>query len=63
MNASCEHPLLSQAEKVQTVVEESRAQGTIGLGLYVKYLRAGASFVVLLVVILANLLAQVHTKR
>ncbi|XP_028288222.1 ATP-binding cassette sub-family C member 4 [Parambassis ranga] len=47
------------AEKVQTVVEESRAQGTIGLSLYVKYLRAGANFVVLLIVILINLLAQV----
>uniref|UniRef100_A0A674EGM2 Cystic fibrosis transmembrane conductance regulator n=1 Tax=Salmo trutta TaxID=8032 RepID=A0A674EGM2_SALTR len=29
------------AELVQTVVEESRSEGTIGVGLYVKYLKAG----------------------
>uniref|UniRef100_A0A4W5NGD4 Cystic fibrosis transmembrane conductance regulator n=1 Tax=Hucho hucho TaxID=62062 RepID=A0A4W5NGD4_9TELE len=29
------------AEHVQTVVEESRSEGTIGVGLYVKYLKAG----------------------
>lgn len=48
-----------QAEPVQTLAEESRAEGTIGVSLYVKYLRAGASIVVLLVVILINILAQV----
>ncbi|XP_023285607.1 multidrug resistance-associated protein 4-like [Seriola lalandi dorsalis] len=47
------------AEPVQTVVEESRAQGTIGVSLYVKYLRAGANVVVLLIVLLVNVLAQV----
>ncbi|XP_051799250.1 ATP-binding cassette sub-family C member 4-like isoform X1 [Acanthochromis polyacanthus] len=47
------------AETVQTLAEESRAQGTIGVKLYVKYLRAGASILTLLVVILINLLAQV----
>uniref|UniRef100_A0A667ZHL7 Cystic fibrosis transmembrane conductance regulator n=1 Tax=Myripristis murdjan TaxID=586833 RepID=A0A667ZHL7_9TELE len=43
---------------VLTVVEESRAEGTIGVGLYVKYLRAGASVVLLLIVIVINILAQ-----
>lgn len=47
------------AEPVQTVAEESRAQGTIGVSLYVKYLRAGANIMVLLFVILINILAQV----
>ena len=54
--------LSKQAEPVQTVAEESRAQGTIGVSLYVKYLRAGANILVLLFVMLINLLAQVHTK-
>ncbi|XP_070786421.1 ATP-binding cassette sub-family C member 4-like isoform X1 [Enoplosus armatus] len=47
------------AEPVQAVVEESRAQGTIGVSLYVKYLRAGANVVILLSVIVVNILAQV----
>uniref|UniRef100_A0A3P8TT89 ATP-binding cassette, sub-family C (CFTR/MRP), member 4 n=1 Tax=Amphiprion percula TaxID=161767 RepID=A0A3P8TT89_AMPPE len=47
------------AEPVQTLAEESRAQGTIGVRLYVKYLRAGASIVTLLAAIVLNLLAQV----
>uniref|UniRef100_A0A672ZTF0 ATP-binding cassette, sub-family C (CFTR/MRP), member 4 n=1 Tax=Sphaeramia orbicularis TaxID=375764 RepID=A0A672ZTF0_9TELE len=47
------------AEPVQTVMEESRAQGTIGMGLYAKYLRAGASILVLVLVLVTNLLAQV----
>ncbi|XP_070711625.1 ATP-binding cassette sub-family C member 4-like [Pempheris klunzingeri] len=47
------------AEPVQTVVEESRAQGTIRISLYVKYLRAGANIVFLLTVMLVNILAQV----
>ncbi|XP_049919631.1 ATP-binding cassette sub-family C member 4-like [Epinephelus moara] len=47
------------AEPVQTVAEESRAQGTIKVSLYVKYLKAGANVVVLLAVILMNILAQV----
>uniref|UniRef100_A0A3P8TTG4 ATP-binding cassette, sub-family C (CFTR/MRP), member 4 n=1 Tax=Amphiprion percula TaxID=161767 RepID=A0A3P8TTG4_AMPPE len=49
------------AEPVQTLAEESRAQGTIGVRLYVKYLRAGASIVTLLAAIVLNLLAQVRT--
>ncbi|XP_054480100.1 ATP-binding cassette sub-family C member 4-like [Anoplopoma fimbria] len=47
------------AETVQTIAEESRAQGNIGISLYVKYLKAGANVVVLLTVILVNILAQV----
>ncbi|XP_034411084.1 multidrug resistance-associated protein 4-like isoform X1 [Cyclopterus lumpus] len=47
------------AETVQMVEEESRAQGNIGVGLYVTYLKAGASVVVLLTVILMNILSQV----
>ncbi|KAM4537961.1 ATP-binding cassette subfamily C member 4-like [Fundulus diaphanus] len=47
------------AEPVHTVPEESRAQGTIGLKLYLKYLQAGASIFILLFVVLINLLAQV----
>ncbi|KAK7893416.1 hypothetical protein WMY93_022568 [Mugilogobius chulae] len=47
------------AEPVQTVVEESRAQGTIKVSLYIKYLRAGANILVLVFMLLINLLAQV----
>ncbi len=53
-------PVLStQGETVQTMPEESRAQGTIGVRMYVKYLTAGANVLVLLTVILINILAQV----
>lgn len=48
-----------QAETVQTVPEESRAEGNIGLKLYVQYLRSGASVAVLLVVLFINIAAQV----
>uniref|UniRef100_A0A8D0B2G1 Cystic fibrosis transmembrane conductance regulator n=1 Tax=Sander lucioperca TaxID=283035 RepID=A0A8D0B2G1_SANLU len=51
------------AEHVQTVAEESRAEGTIGVSLYVKYLRAGASIVVLLVGIVVSILAQVRSSQ
>lgn len=47
---------------MQAVAEESRAQGTIGVSLYVKYLRAGANIAVLLIVLLVNILAQVGKK-
>ncbi|XP_033954626.1 ATP-binding cassette sub-family C member 4-like [Pseudochaenichthys georgianus] len=47
------------AEAVHMVAEESRAQGNIGAGLYVKYMRAGASAVLLIFLILINILAQV----
>uniref|UniRef100_A0A674EUC4 Cystic fibrosis transmembrane conductance regulator n=1 Tax=Salmo trutta TaxID=8032 RepID=A0A674EUC4_SALTR len=33
-------------EQLPTVVEESRSEGTIGVGLYVKYLKAGANILV-----------------
>ncbi|XP_035611095.1 ATP-binding cassette sub-family C member 4-like isoform X1 [Oncorhynchus keta] len=46
------------AEPVQTVVEESRSEGTIGVGLYVKYLKAGANILVLIGVVLLQFLAQ-----
>nr|XP_057907957.1 multidrug resistance-associated protein 4 isoform X1 [Doryrhamphus excisus] len=46
-------------EPVQTLVEESRAEGSIGMKLYMKYLRAGASIFILLVLLLLNILAQV----
>uniref|UniRef100_A0A674EH88 Cystic fibrosis transmembrane conductance regulator n=1 Tax=Salmo trutta TaxID=8032 RepID=A0A674EH88_SALTR len=46
------------AELVQTVVEESRSEGTIGVGLYVKYLKAGANILVLIGVVLLQFLAQ-----
>uniref|UniRef100_A0A3B5PXI0 Multidrug resistance-associated protein 4-like n=1 Tax=Xiphophorus maculatus TaxID=8083 RepID=A0A3B5PXI0_XIPMA len=46
-------------EAVQAVPEESRAQGTIGMKMYLKYLRAGANIAVLLFAVLVNLLAQV----
>ncbi|XP_050923142.1 ATP-binding cassette sub-family C member 4 [Lates calcarifer] len=55
----CSLDSIEEAEPVQTVVEESRAEGTIGVSLYVKFLRAGASIFTLLVVLLVNLLAQV----
>uniref|UniRef100_A0A674ET19 Cystic fibrosis transmembrane conductance regulator n=1 Tax=Salmo trutta TaxID=8032 RepID=A0A674ET19_SALTR len=45
-------------EPVQTVVEESRSEGTIGVGLYVKYLKAGANILVLIGVALLQFLAQ-----
>ncbi|CAB1327868.1 unnamed protein product [Coregonus sp. 'balchen'] len=46
------------AEPVQTVAEESRSEGTIGVGLYVKYLKAGANILVLIGVLLLQFLAQ-----
>ncbi|KAM9396345.1 ATP-binding cassette sub-family C member 4-like isoform 2-T2 [Salvelinus alpinus] len=46
------------AEPVQTVVEESRSEGTIGVSLYVKYLKAGANILVLIGVVLLQFLAQ-----
>ena len=51
-----------QAEPVQTIVEESRSEGTIGVGLYVKYLKAGANILVLIGVVLLQFLAQVMTS-
>lgn len=55
--------LSQQAEHVQTIPEESRAQGTIGVKLYMKYLRAGGNIAALLIVVLINILAQVCRKH
>uniref|UniRef100_A0A8C4IMQ3 ATP binding cassette subfamily C member 4 (PEL blood group) n=1 Tax=Dicentrarchus labrax TaxID=13489 RepID=A0A8C4IMQ3_DICLA len=41
---------------VQPTEEESRSEGNVGLRMYVKYFRAGANFLVLLVLILLNAL-------
>ncbi|XP_057686609.1 multidrug resistance-associated protein 4 [Corythoichthys intestinalis] len=46
-------------EPIHTVAEESRAQGSIGLSMYMKYMQAGASFLFVMVVMLLNVLAQV----
>lgn len=46
-------------EHVQTMVEETRSEGTIGLRMYWKYFRAGANVVMLIFLVLLNLLAQV----
>uniref|UniRef100_A0A8C4ILC3 Multidrug resistance-associated protein 4 n=1 Tax=Dicentrarchus labrax TaxID=13489 RepID=A0A8C4ILC3_DICLA len=43
---------------VQPTEEESRSEGNVGLRMYVKYFRAGANFLVLLVLILLNALAH-----
>lgn len=44
---------------VQHAEEEQRSEGNIDLRMYVKLFRAGANFLVLLVLILLNALAQV----
>uniref|UniRef100_A0A4W4ENF7 Cystic fibrosis transmembrane conductance regulator n=1 Tax=Electrophorus electricus TaxID=8005 RepID=A0A4W4ENF7_ELEEL len=49
-----------EAEPLQTVAEESRSEGTIGIHMYLKYLRAGANILMLIVLVLLNLLAQVQ---
>lgn len=45
-------------EPVQTVMEESRIEGTISMRLYVKYFLAGVNLLVMFVIILLNLLSQ-----
>uniref|UniRef100_A0A7N8XUN0 Multidrug resistance-associated protein 4 n=1 Tax=Mastacembelus armatus TaxID=205130 RepID=A0A7N8XUN0_9TELE len=66
-----QNSVLSQTSSVQSVkdgdqlpvsttsvvAEESRAQGTIGPGLYVKYLRAGTNIVVLLLVMVVSFIS------
>ncbi|KAM7407376.1 hypothetical protein PAMA_003212 [Pampus argenteus] len=44
---------------VQPIEEESRSEGNIGLYMYVKYFRAGANFLVLLVLVLLNAIAHI----
>ncbi|CAL8289846.1 unnamed protein product [Lota lota] len=46
------------AEHAQTAVEESRLQGTIGVGIYYKYMRAGANVFILLLLFGANIGSQ-----
>ncbi|KAJ3584312.1 hypothetical protein NHX12_014808 [Muraenolepis orangiensis] len=46
------------AEAVHTMAEESRVEGTVGLSLYYKYLRAGAHVLILVVVVVLNIAAQ-----
>uniref|UniRef100_A0A8C5C8Y1 Uncharacterized protein n=1 Tax=Gadus morhua TaxID=8049 RepID=A0A8C5C8Y1_GADMO len=50
------------AEHTQTAVEESRLQGTIGMGMYYKYIRAGANVFVLLLLFVVNISAQVNQR-
>ncbi|KAI5613509.1 multidrug resistance-associated protein 4 [Silurus asotus] len=45
-------------EHVQTMSDESRSEGNIGFRMYMKYLNAGVSAFVLLILVLLNLLAQ-----
>ncbi|XP_046887532.1 ATP-binding cassette sub-family C member 4-like [Hypomesus transpacificus] len=46
------------AEHVQNMSEESSSEGTISIGLYMKYLRAGASVMLLVVLLIVNILVQ-----
>ncbi|KAJ8252922.1 hypothetical protein GJAV_G00207050 [Gymnothorax javanicus] len=46
-------------EQVQSMVEETRSEGKIGLSLYMKFFRAGANVLVLLLLLALNLFAQV----
>ncbi|KAG7261091.1 hypothetical protein CRUP_024784, partial [Coryphaenoides rupestris] len=46
------------AEPIQTLAEESRLEGTIGMGLYFKYLRAGANVLIVLLLIVLFISAQ-----
>ncbi|XP_067669590.1 ATP-binding cassette sub-family C member 4-like isoform X2 [Haliotis asinina] len=45
-------------EKIQVQEEEQRQEGTVGLGVYVKYFRAGTGIFVFILLVLLNLLAQ-----
>lgn len=45
---------------MQTVAEETRLEGTIGLRMYWKYFKAGANIIMLILLVLLNLLAQVY---
>uniref|UniRef100_A0A3Q3G2R2 Multidrug resistance-associated protein 4 n=1 Tax=Labrus bergylta TaxID=56723 RepID=A0A3Q3G2R2_9LABR len=50
---------VNKSESLQPAGEESRSDGNIGLRMYVKFFRAGANFLLLLVLILLNALAHV----
>ncbi|KAG5833705.1 hypothetical protein ANANG_G00278690 [Anguilla anguilla] len=47
------------AEQVQSIAEETRSEGKIRLSLYLKFLRAGANTLFLLLLVVLNLFAQV----
>uniref|UniRef100_A0A8C2XFD4 Multidrug resistance-associated protein 4 n=1 Tax=Cyclopterus lumpus TaxID=8103 RepID=A0A8C2XFD4_CYCLU len=53
-----DNSIFHQAE-MQSTGEESRSEGNVGLRMYVKYFRAGANFLVLLVLISLNALAHI----
>ncbi|XP_045910385.1 ATP-binding cassette sub-family C member 4-like isoform X2 [Micropterus dolomieu] len=61
--SSSRYSLFEGAEPLAVVVqpmeEESRSEGNVGLHMYVKYFRAGANFLVLLILILLNALAHI----
>ncbi|CAK6954010.1 ATP-binding cassette sub-family C member 4-like [Scomber scombrus] len=61
--SSSRYSLIEGAEPLAVVVqpaeEESRSEGNVGLHMYVTYFRAGANFLVLLVLILLNAIAHV----
>ncbi|XP_034417448.1 multidrug resistance-associated protein 4-like [Cyclopterus lumpus] len=61
--SSSRYSLIKGAEPpalvVQSTGEESRSEGNVGLRMYVKYFRAGANFLVLLVLISLNALAHI----
>uniref|UniRef100_H3DQA7 ATP binding cassette subfamily C member 4 (PEL blood group) n=1 Tax=Tetraodon nigroviridis TaxID=99883 RepID=H3DQA7_TETNG len=61
--SSSQHSLFDGGESQAVVVhppeEESRSEGTISLHLYLKYFRAGANFLVLLILISINVLAHI----
>ncbi|KAJ3584308.1 hypothetical protein NHX12_014804 [Muraenolepis orangiensis] len=56
--AMAEAEAVQTAEAVHTMAEESRVEGTVGLSLYYKYLRAGAHVLILVVVVVLNIAAQ-----
>ncbi|XP_036965888.1 multidrug resistance-associated protein 4-like isoform X3 [Acanthopagrus latus] len=61
--ASSKYSLIEGADPLPVVVqpteEEHRSEGNIGLRMYVKYFKAGANFLVLLVLVLLNALAHI----
>ncbi|XP_074550610.1 ATP-binding cassette sub-family C member 4-like [Halichoeres trimaculatus] len=61
--STSQYSLIEGAEPLEVVVqhaeEEGRSEGNIDLRMYVKLFRAGANFLVLLVLILLNALAQI----
>ncbi|KAE8299274.1 Multidrug resistance-associated protein 4 [Larimichthys crocea] len=61
--SSSRYSLIDGAEPLSVVVqqteEESRSEGNVSLHMYVKYFRAGANFLVLLLLIVLNAIAHV----